>query len=240
MQRRFVGEQTPPSRSISPPVSQTLPPTSLKFVRVTAGFASIPSKHSPGQFIFALASRGLGAGRGACPACRGRPGQQEVRESGFIRGRESHRSSRTGYTHGDWACKAAHATGRRCTRSNARLGRDVLVRPAQKGKKASSYTTTGPINQCCRRTVKQYDVASIIDGNPSSRASRLPSLHGPLRPASAFQRQPTLESLPRGMEISYPIASANIFVRRRFARARRAASLGEAACERRKERIEVI
>lgn len=96
------------------------------------------------------------------------------------------------------------------------------------------------INQCCRRTVKQYDVASIIDGNPSSRASRLPSLHGPLRPASAFQRQPTLESLPRGMEISYPIASANIFVRRRFARARRAASLGEAACERRKERIEVI
>lgn len=85
----------------------------------------------------------------------------------------------------------------RCTCSYARLGRDVLVRPGQKGKKASSYTTTGPINQCCRRTVKQYDVASIIDGNPSSRVSRLlPAPRAaPLAPgpASAFQHASGLD-----------------------------------------------
>ena len=44
----------------------------------------------------------------------------------------------------------------------------VLVGETQKGPKASIYTTTAAINQCCRRMVKQYDVASIIDGNPSS------------------------------------------------------------------------
>lgn len=44
----------------------------------------------------------------------------------------------------------------------------VLVAETQKGPKASTYTTMPAINQRCRRTVKQYDVASIIDGNPSS------------------------------------------------------------------------
>lgn len=66
-------------------------------------------------------------------------------------------------------CTLAHTRGTSpawCTHPAARSG--VLVGAAQKGPKASSYTTTAAINQCCRRTVKQYDVASIIDGNPSS------------------------------------------------------------------------
>ncbi|KAG7208024.1 hypothetical protein KM043_009604 [Ampulex compressa] len=87
-------------------------------------------------------------------------------------GRPSRWSSRAGHTGGSWVCIVAHETAPMLVvvlRTEPAAGRAGCVgRNVQKGKKASSYTTTAAINQCYRRTVKQYDVASIIDGNPSS------------------------------------------------------------------------
>lgn len=111
------------------------------------------------------------AGCGACPACRG---QVSKKFGGAGLPETSVASRRTGHLVADapsvsWVCTLAHTLGP-TVHTRTRLAREWMCwsRAAQKGKKASSYTTTAAINQCCRRTVKQYDVASIIDGNPSS------------------------------------------------------------------------
>lgn len=104
-----------------------------------------------------------------------------------------------GHIGGDWVCTLAHARGsqpRLVHTPAARSG--VLVGAAQKGPKASSYTTTAAINQCCRRTVKQYDVASIIDGNPSSafRDFSRPTVPTSGSPVPRFSLNPRRNSCP--------------------------------------------